>query len=390
MTAPARRIRRGTAAVLTLAAALLCLALAGCGMQAQEQAASVQIDGLTYVETVPLSYADQFTIDRYEGGYALITISNGDRFLVVPPGQEAPPSLEKDIVTIRQGVENLYVAASAAMDFFAALDSLDAVRLCGLRAEDWYVDEARTAMEQGELLYAGKYSGPDYELLLAQGCTLSIQNTMIEHAPEVREKLQDLGIAVLEDYSSYEAHPLGRCEWIKVYGALLGKSEEAEALFAAQKKYLDAVAEMEETGKTVAFFYINSAGQAVCRSSSDYVSKMIALAGGESVFRSLENDGSARSTVTMEMEKFSEEARDADVVIYNSTLGGDVQTLEELLGKNALLADFKAVRSGDVWCTGHNFYQEPMRRGEMISEMHTILTEPESGDLSFLHRLRES
>ena len=89
------------------------------------------------------------------------------------------------------------------------------MRLCGLRAEDWYVEEARTAMEQGELLYAGKYSGPDYELLLAQGCTLSIQNTMIEHAPEVREKLQDLGIAVLEDYSSYEAHPLGRCEWIK-------------------------------------------------------------------------------------------------------------------------------------------------------------------------------
>ena len=127
MTAPARRIRRGTAAVLTLAAALLCLALAGCGMQAQEQAASVQIDGLTYVETVPLSYADQFTIDRYEGGYALITISNGDRFLVVPPGQEAPPSLEKDIVTIRQGVENLYVAASAAMDFFAALGAADPV-----------------------------------------------------------------------------------------------------------------------------------------------------------------------------------------------------------------------------------------------------------------------
>ena len=31
-----------------------------------------------------------------------------------------------------------------------------------------------------------------------------------------------------------------------------------------------------------------------------------------------------------------------------------------------------------------------MRLGEMISEVHTILTEPESGDLSFLHRLKES
>lgn len=389
MTAPVCWVRRRTVAALVLAV-VLCLTLAGCGAPVQEQASAAQIDGLTYVGTVPLSYADQFSIDCYEGGYALITISNGDRLLVIPPEKEPPAALEEDIVAIRQPVENLYVAASAAMDFFAALDCLDAVRLCGLQAGDWYVEEARTAMEQGALLYAGKYSGPDYELLLAQGCTLSVQNTMIEHAPEVREKLRDLGIAVLEDYSSYETHPLGRCEWIKVYGTLLGKNEEAEALFAAQKEYLDAVAEVEETGKTVAFFYINSAGQAVCRSSSDYVSKMIALAGGESVFRSLENADSSRSTVTMEMEKFYEEARDADVIIYNSTLGGDVQTLEELLGKNALLADFKAVRGGDVWCTGHNFYQETMRLGEMISEVHTILTEPESGDLSFLHRLKES
>ncbi len=78
---------------------------------------------------------------------------------------------------------------------------------CGRK--DWYVDEARTAMEQGGCCMQAKYSGPDYELLLAQGCTLSIQNTMIEHAPEVREKLQDLGIAVLEDYSSYRSPPAG-------------------------------------------------------------------------------------------------------------------------------------------------------------------------------------
>ena len=43
----------------------------------------------------------------------------------------------------------------------------------------------------------------------------------------------------------------------------------------------------------------------------------------------------------MEMEKFYEEARDADVVIYNSTLGGDVQTLEELLGKKCTAGGFQ-------------------------------------------------
>ncbi len=130
-----------------------------------------------------------------------------------------------------------------------------------------------------------------------------------------------------------EAHPLGRCEWIKVYGALLGKSEEAEALFAAQKKYLDAVAEMEETGeKTVAFSTSTPLGKR-CAAAAATMFQNDRPGRGRECVPGLENDGSARSTVTMEMEKFYEEARDADVVIYNSTLGGDVQTLEELLGK---------------------------------------------------------
>ena len=89
MTAPVCWVRRRTVAALVLAV-VLCLTLAGCGAPVQEQASAAQIDGLTYVGTVPLSYADQFSIDCYEGGYALITISNGDRLLVIPPEKEPP------------------------------------------------------------------------------------------------------------------------------------------------------------------------------------------------------------------------------------------------------------------------------------------------------------
>ena len=106
MTAPVCWVRRRTVAALVLAV-VLCLTLAGCGAPVQEQASAAQIDGLTYVGTVPLSYADQFSIDCYEGGYALITISNGDRLLVIPPEKEPPAALEEDIVAIRQPVENL-------------------------------------------------------------------------------------------------------------------------------------------------------------------------------------------------------------------------------------------------------------------------------------------
>ena len=54
---------------------------------------------------------------------------------------------------------------------------------------------------------------------------------MISHSPEVIEMLKDFGIPVMIEYSSYESHPLGRVEWIKFFGALVGKEEEAEKVF---------------------------------------------------------------------------------------------------------------------------------------------------------------
>ena len=55
-----------------------------------------------------------------------------------------------------------------------------------------------------------------------QNCGLAIENTMISHTPEVKEQLEKFGIHVLVDYSSYEPEPLGRTEWVKLYGLLTG------------------------------------------------------------------------------------------------------------------------------------------------------------------------
>ena len=66
---------------------------------------------------------------------------------------------------------------------------------------------------------------------------------MILHSPEVKEKLESFGIPVLVDHSSYEAHPLGRTEWIRLYGVLTGKEKEAEAAFAKQEAELQRVTE---------------------------------------------------------------------------------------------------------------------------------------------------
>ena len=354
---------------------------------------------LTYDHSMELSYAENFAVDYYEGGYKLLTTRlNGDRILLVPKHQQAPkdaealvsPSAEGEpgkLIVLQEPVKNLYLVASSVMDMFAQLDSMDAISMCGLKEEDWYIPAAKQAMKDGTLLYAGKYSQPDYELLLSQNCSMAIENSMIYHTPEVMEKLDEFGIPTLVEYSSYEEHPLGRVEWVRFFGALLDQEEKADQLFEKQKEALKRVETEESTGKTVAFFYITSNGLVQVRQSTDYIPKMIELAGGKYVFENLGDPDSRRSTVNLQLEDFYDGAQDADFLVYNTTIDRQVQTLEDLLKKCSLLKDFKAVKNHQVWCTTEDMYQQSMSAGNLIEDFHRMLTGDDK-ETRYLYRLK--
>ena len=354
---------------------------------------------LTYDHSMELSYAENFAVDYYEGGYKLLTTRlNGDRILLVPKHQQAPkdaealvsPSAEGEpgkLIVLQEPVKNLYLVASSVMDMFAQLDSMDAISMCGLKEEDWYIPAAKQAMKEGTLLYAGKYSQPDYELLLSQNCSMAIENSMIYHTPEVMEKLDEFGIPTLVEYSSYEEHPLGRVEWVRFFGALLNQEEKADQLFEKQKEALKRVETEESTGKTVAFFYITSNGLVQVRQSTDYIPKMIELAGGKYVFENLGDPDSRRSTVNLQLEDFYDGAQDADFLVYNTTIDRQVQTLEDLLKKCSLLKDFKAVKNHQVWCTTEDMYQQSMSAGNLIEDFHRMLTGDDKEN-RYLYRLK--
>ena len=371
---------------VTIWALLFALLLYGCAPAEVAQTESEWVPE----RRMELQFATQFQVDYYSGGYKLISLADGSKFLVVPEGCEVPASAPKDAVPLYQPIENIYLAATSAMCLFDALNRLDAITLSGSRAESWYIDNARKAMEDGKILYAGKYSEPDYEMLLSHSCPLAVESMMIGHASDVKQKLEELGIAVLTDQSSMEEHPLGRTEWMKLYAALLNEEDRAEALFNEQVAYLNDALQGENPQKTVAFFHISSSGYVVARKSGDYVTKMLELAGGRYVFSDLGDRETKTSTVNIEMEQFFAAAKDADYIIYNSTIGGEIHSMEELLEKSALLAQFKAVRNGNVWCTQKNMYQETTQLGQMIQSFRKIFSGEADGltQLPFLYRLQ--
>ncbi len=342
---------------------------------------------LVYEGSMELKYAENFSVDYYAGGYKLLTVKDGTKLLVIPEGKEIPEGVEEDIQIMQQPMENLYLVATAVMDIFDSLDAIDRIRLSGQKEGNWYIESANEAMTNGDMIYAGKYNKPDYELIVSENCSLAIENMMISHSPEVIEMMEDFEIPVMIEYSSYESHPLGRVEWVKFFGALLGKEAEAEEAFAKQVTILEQVTADEKTDKTVAFFFITSNGLVQVRQSSDYVPKMIELAGGKYIFENLGDWESNRSTMNMQVEEFYNSAKDVDYIIYNSSIDGGVNSIEELLDKCAVLEDFKAVQNGNVWCTTNDMYQQSMSIGYLIEDIHAMLQGEDEQEMKYLFRL---
>lgn len=393
---------------------VLVICLTGCG--SGKKSVSKEIPGLTYVSTDRNEDAKEFKILRYKDGkgkkgYTCLSFSDGGRYLMIPEQGSVPKALENHIkttsengaasqtkdglVVLKQPVNHIYLAATAAMAHFATLDSMDHLKFTGTRQNDWYVEKARAAMQNGTLLFAGKYSEPDYETLVKYHTTLAIESTMILHTPEVKEKLEAVGIPVMTDLSSYESTPFGRAEWIKVYGVLLGKEREANTFFDKEKQKVKSIEaketsddESEKTKKTVAFFYLDSQGRAVVRKSDDYIPSMIEMAGGKYIFKDLKskNPNSHSGAVTMSIEQFYQEAADADVLIYDAAIEKSLKNLDALTEKNEIFQKFKAVKEKHVWCAEASLYQATDSTAEIIEGFHETINDGK--DTEFLKKVQ--
>lgn len=377
-----------TIIILSVMCFAIMIALSGCGSSSNGSSSSnaPKIDGLTYSSTMKLDYAKRFDVYYYKGGYALIDVHGDTKYLVVPKGKKAPDGLNKKIVVIKKPLKHVYLAATSAMALFDSMDSLDPITMTSLKASDWSVKDAAKAMNSGKMVYAGKYSQPDYELLLDNKCDLTIESTMIYHTPEVKEMIEDLDVPVFVDRSSYETNPLGRTEWIKLYSVLVGKEKTATTFFNKQESIISKLKGFKNTEKTVAFFYITTDGKVVVRSSKDYIPTMIKMAGGRYVFSKL-TDKDGKTSIPMSMETFYDKAVDADYIIYNGSIDSSVKTIAALEKKEPLFKKFKAVKNGNCYVTGSSMYQRTDVVGEMILDFHNIFTVNKSSNLKFLTKM---
>lgn len=347
-------------------------------------------------------YADKFRIYDYEDDIREIVVNGTDHYIVIGSGSQDENDIsDQDISVDADGVtyniiilpqNNIYLAASSGAAFFSALDAVDQISAAGILMKDWYVDDMRDAMQNGDILYTGKYSAPDFETMLQMGCSLAIESTMINHSPEVKEKLISNGIQVFTDYQNYEKSPLGKLEWIKVYGILTEKYDKAVKIFDEEKnKYLQAEEESQEAAssdkktESAVFFYINSQNEYVVR-CNDYIQQMMEEAGFKYLPDNIDDNGAGY--VKMSEEAFYAACHDADVMIWDGAIIDAPESVEQLQGLSTIFDDFKAVKEDRVYSVSRSYYQRNDRIAELFEDFKALSDGDQTRDMEFLKKLQ--
>ena len=86
---------------------ILALCLTGCSAGSEEKSGELTVTG-----SLELKYATQFSVDYCDGGYKLISLADGSRFVIIPEGAKAPKELDPGIIDMEDGMGVMSVLAA--------------------------------------------------------------------------------------------------------------------------------------------------------------------------------------------------------------------------------------------------------------------------------------
>lgn len=160
------------------------------------------------------------------------------------------------------------------------------------------------------------------------------------------DMLQEQGIPVLMFQNFLENHPLGRAEWILVFGALMGKDQEARAFFAEITEHYESTRLRLEAAEKRPDVLVNApySGTWDVPSGNSYMATLIADAGGNYIFN--QHKGAGR--VPLSTEQVFESAVHADVWINP----GNCRNRECLRAMDPRVQQFSAYQTPRIYnCT---------------------------------------
>lgn len=299
-------------------------------------------------DTLHFKYAEHITMVRHDG-YTEVSLSNPwkpgaelHRYLLVPRADSARMLNLPQGTVVYTPVQRAVVSTAPHCWLLDELGAANAISgVCDLP----YINmmSVHQAVRSGKVVDCGNSMSPSVEHIVSLGA----QAILVSPFDGVAYgQLDHIGVPIIECAEYMETSALGRAEWMRFYGALVGREKQADSLFEeVERNYIEwsQLARASKVKPRVITERVVS-GTWYCPGGKSSMGKLIADAGGNYVFA---DDGHSGS-LSLSPEKVIDKAANANRWLF---VGGG----KEMLTPSQLLAEYKgygllrAFKEGQVY-----------------------------------------
>ncbi len=355
-------------AIHTLLCALLLLS--GCRPHTTQETDST----MPAYSLLPVTYAQGFRLLRGEGYIRADIINPWDTtsllhsYILVPRDAELPTKLPQGTL-LRTPLTRSLVFASVHCSLLQELGCLDAIGgICD--SEYIYIEELQRRLREGNLIDAGNSMSPNVEQIIALHPDAILLST---YENNNYARLEKRGIPIIECADYLENTPLGRAEWMRLFGLLYGCSHKADSLFRAIEADYNATLQRTQTTphrptviserRTGSVWYIPG--------GKSYMATLFAHAGATYPWSNDNNTGS----IPLSFEAVFEQAQKADFWLIKYHADKDL-TYSDLACEYAPYTRFSAFEQQKIYgCNTQKiryYEQTPFHPERLLSNMAAI------------------
>ncbi|KRB57572.1 ABC transporter substrate-binding protein [Flavobacterium sp. Root186] len=309
-----------------------------------------------------IEYASGLSIVKYDA-YSVVTVlnpwpnANKDfKYILKEKGAKVPDSLQ-NYTTIQVPLESVVVTSTTNIPFLEMLEVEN--KLVGFPHTDYISSEkTRALIDKGSVKNVGQNEKLNIEQLIELSPDLIVTFGVDNNNPML-DNLKKSGLNVLIQGDWMEQSPLGKAEWIKLYGALFGKEEKAKELFDKIVQSYDQAKKLaaEKTASSTVLYGSMYEDVWYVAKGNSWVAEFMKDAHANYLWADLKGTGSEG----LSFEKVLDKAKTANVWIAS----GSFKSLDELQKANPHYSEFDAFTNKNVYsfegklgATGGTVYYE--------------------------------
>jgi iron complex transport system substrate-binding protein len=292
------------------------------------------------------SYAERLSIEERSYGHSVLIGKSKEggeklRYRLVEKGKKVGKK-EDEATRIEVPVERIACLSSTHVGMLLALEGSD--RIVAFSKKKYLYDrEIRERMEKGGIEAVGMQRSLDKERLVALDPDILLHDGMGTEMSSTGRTLRNSGIPEMALSAWREEHPLGRAEWLRLFGILIGKKEKADSIFQERAQAYDSIASIASERKERPKVLTNAPHKGTWHvpGGKSYKGQAIEDAGGRNPWKKEKRTGG----IPKSLEEVIAKAEDADIWIEP----GRAKSLQGLASRDGRLKGFEALEEGEVY-----------------------------------------